>query len=93
MSESQPEVQTSPNVEAKGVEVTAEPSPTKEETLARVSVLSAELRRLILDIKKLPRDKTLSPHLEEVRCLSEAQTLLQTGLMWMRRAINPIKEF
>ena len=88
------EVKTGANVEAETRDVTAVvPMITKEEALRRVSEVSLNLRKMIVDVKKMPRDKTLEPHTDEMRCLSQAQNNLQTGLMWLRRAINPSKEF
>lgn len=89
------EIATSPNVEARANEISASamPSPTKEEVLARVATIGSELRKLVLEIKKFPRDKTLEPHNDELRCLAQAQTQLQVGMMWLRRSITPTKEF
>lgn len=92
------EIVTGGNVEAQaspvpqpGAPVT--PVPTKEEVMARINAAGAELRKIIVDAKKLPRDRSLASHLDELRCLAQAQNLLQTGLMWLRRAANPTKEF
>lgn len=92
------EIFTGGKVEATSKEVSptlpsTEPVPDRGLVSERISAASAELRKLILEVKRLPRDKSLEPHLEEMRCLATAQTNLQTGLMWLRRAVNPTKEF
>jgi hypothetical protein len=87
------EIKTGGQVEAVAKEVNSEPVPTKEEMQVRIAVAGAELRKIILAVKRLPRDKALEPHVEELRCLAQAQTNLQVGLMWLRRAVNPTKDF
>lgn len=51
--------------------------------------LGLELRALIVRCKKLPRTPGLEPHQDEVRALAIAQSNLQTGFLWLRRAIKP----
>lgn len=87
------EIVTQGKVEAEATEVAAKPVPNKDELVVRISAAGTELRNLILEAKKLPRDRSLEAHQEEMRCLSQAQNHLQTGMMWLRRAVNPSKEF
>ena len=78
-----------PEVEIVGTEV----KPTKEtasELLARVDAAGEELRALIVAIKTLPREKNaIQTFTDPSRSLSIAQVELQTGLMWLRKAIEP----
>jgi hypothetical protein len=64
-----------------------------DELLKQVDDLGEQLRLLIVASKKVPRDKSLEPHQEQGRALSLAQAYLQTGFMWLRRAIAAPKEF
>lgn len=89
------EIVTGAGVEAKAVETKAEPKPEvkKEDVLARIEAAASELRSIIVQVKSLPRDKSLAPHVDELRCLGQAQNNLQAGFMWLRRSANPTKEF
>lgn len=84
-------------VELTGLEVkpAAEtmPAPTVEELTNKVQAVGEELRALIVLTKRLPRAKGLDPHQDPTRSLSLAQMYLQTGFMWLRRAIQTPKEF
>lgn len=88
--------QGGPEVVLQGTEVPATPvtsPPTAAELLAKVDEAGAVLRALIVLTKKLPRDKALEPHQDPTRSLAQAQVHLQTGFMWLRKAINAPKEF
>lgn len=86
-----------PSIELEGKEIieppVAEPLPSAEELLKQADALGEQLRALIVLSKRLPRSKGLEPHQESSRSLSLAQMYLQTGFMWLRRAIKEPKEF
>lgn len=69
------------------------PAPTAEELLARANALGDQLRALIIDVKRLPREKAIEPHLDPFRSLNIAQQTLQSGFLWLRRAIEAPKVF
>lgn len=81
--------------ELQGREASAEPLPipTKEELTVALNAIGADMRNLILTAKRMKKEQGLEPHLDSTRSLAVAQQYLQTGFMWMRRAINPTKEF
>ena len=92
------EVQSPPGTEVvlQGTEVKpdATPKPTAEELLKKVEEVGEALRALIVLTKRLPREpQALDPHQEPGRALSLAQMYLQTGFMWLRKAIKAPKEF
>lgn len=66
---------------------------TAEEIDAALAELGKELRRLIVSTKRLPRTGGLEAHQDPSRALALAQSHLQTGFMWMRRAVAPKDEF
>lgn len=77
----------------KGTEVKDLPKPqSREELQKQVDDVGEYLRKLIVLTKLLPR-KGLENYNDELRCLSQAQTHLQNGLMWLRRAIDAPKVF
>lgn len=81
-------------VELEGKEVTDPgPQPTAEELIAQLDVLGDALRALIIRSKHVPRTKGLDPHQDPSRSLALAQSHLQTGFMWLRRAIDMPKVF
>ena len=85
-----------PDVEVKAVEAppkTVEPAPSAEELLLLTNNLGESLRTLIIAVKKLPKNKALEPHQDAGRSLALAQAHLQTGFMWLRRAIEVPKVF
>lgn len=86
-----------PQIELQGKEIAkaseAPPPPTVEEMLKRADELGARMREVIVAAKKLPREKGVEPHLDAARSLSLAQMYLQTGYMWLRRAIEVPKVF
>ena len=67
--------------------------PTPEDILHRVEEVGIALRGLIVDTKKLAPYPGLETHQHPTRSLALAQENLQTGLMWLRRAIRPEKIF
>ena len=78
-----------PEVEIVGTEVKPT-TATASELLARVDAAGEELRALIVAIKTLPREKNaIQTFTDPSRSLSIAQVELQTGLMWLRKAIEP----
>ena len=84
----------SDNVEVVGKEIKEIPAPPSAELLlAQANALGEQLRALIVTTKRLPRDKSLESHQDPVRSLSLAQAHLQTGFMWLRRAIEAPKVF
>lgn len=96
MSEQPMTVETSPGLEVDAhgrLAPPPEPPMTPEEVLARIDALGLEMRKVILRVKKLPRDMTLEPYQDLVRCLSQAQTNLQAGFMWLRRSVKQPREF
>lgn len=86
------ELKSEGNVKLEGREITA-PIPSRDDVRRAIGEAAMLMRRIILDVKKLPRDKALEPHQDELRCLAQAQTNLQTGLMWLRRAVEQTREF
>lgn len=62
--------------------------PTVAEVMAKVNELGAALRVVIVEVKSLPRTPGLDPHQDTTRSLALAQSHLQTGFMWLRRAID-----
>lgn len=87
------EAQDPSKIELQGKEIKEVPKPqSREELQKQVDDVGEYLRKLIVLAKLLPR-KGLEPHQDELRCLGQAQTLLQTGLMWLRRAIDAPKVF
>ena len=83
-------VSTNADVEVRAVEVAP---VNREDVVGRINAVGNVLREIIVEVKRLPRDKTLAPHQDELRCLAQAQTNLQTGLMWLRRAVEQSKVF
>lgn len=82
-----------PVFEVRGTEVTPQKLPDPDELLRQVNELGEALRVLIIATKRLPRDKALEPHQDATRSLALAQAHLQTGFMWLRRAIELPKIF
>ena len=81
-------------LEVAGREVkTAPQPPTEAELLAKLTECGDAMRELILLTKRLPRIAGLEAHQEQGRSLALAQAHLQTGFMWLRRAISPSKDF
>ena len=92
---------TGPEVVLEGREIQADalkpiapPAPPMAADLLRqVDEIGTVLRALIVETKRLPREKGLDPHQDPVRSLAQAQVHLQTGFMWLRRAIEAPKVF
>ena len=84
-----------PSVELHGTQVSGAPAPVPNaaELMARVNSIGDTLRALIVETKRLPREKGCEPHQDPVRSLAQAQVHLQTGFMWLRRAIEAPKVF
>ena len=85
-----------PEVQIQGTEVKSSPAvlaPTAAELLTKVEEVGTTLRGIIVLAKKLPRDKAFESHQDPTRALAQAQAQLQTGFMWLRKAINAPKEF
>lgn len=81
-------------IPAEGHEIKELPKAmTAEEIDSALRALGSELRRLIVSAKRLPRVPGLEAHQDPARALALAQSHLQTGFMWMRRAIAPKDEF
>lgn len=75
------------------MQVKEAPKPlSREELQKQVDDVGENLRKLIVLTKLLPR-KGLEGYNDELRCLGQAQSNLQTGLMWLRRAIDAPKVF
>jgi hypothetical protein len=93
----EPEIRTGGGVEAVAVEVGNDipkaEAQNPEQLLADLCALGVGLRDIIVLTKKLKRTPALDPHQDQMRSLSLAQAHLQTGFMWLRRAIIPTKEF
>lgn len=69
-------------------------APDADELLEKASAIGDQLRALIVECKKLPRDRNnILPHKDPSRSLSLSQMYMQTGFMWLRNAIKPSKEF
>ena len=88
-----PLVSLNSKVTVEGKEVSKEPPPKPAEVMAKVNDLGKQMRELILLTKRVPKVPNLEPHLDQVRSLALAQAHLQTGFLWLRRAIKPEKEF
>lgn len=84
---------TGPEVEVRAKETAVTPLPKAEDLLLQVNAAGETLRSLIVSAKRLPRDKGLEPHQDPTRSLALAQAHLQTGFMWLRRAIEAPKVF
>jgi len=72
-------------------DVTPPEIPNQEALLAEVEELAAKMRDLIVrakPLKLLDVGTTRQPHLESKRSLGLAQDYLQTGFLWLRRAIQ-----
>lgn len=85
-----------PNVELVGTQISDVKTAAPENAPALLNELNSvgdALRALIVRTKRLPRDKSLEPHQDPARSLALAQAHLQTGFMWLRRAITSPKEF
>ena len=83
-----------PKLEVVGSEIKILPAtPTDAELLAKLTECGDALRELIVLSKRLPRIAGLEAHQEQGRSLALAQAHLQTGFMWLRRAISPSKDF
>lgn len=67
----------------------APPPPNPDELMVEANRMGTEMRKFIVRCKKLPRTPGLGPHQDEVRALALAQAHLQTGWLWLRRAIKP----
>lgn len=80
-------------LEGKEVKPTDVPPPTAEELMTKLHELGEQMRDLIVLTKRLPRGKALDPHQDPGRALSMAQMYLQTGFMWLRKAVQMPKEF
>ena len=80
-------------LEGKPLEAPSVPPPTTEELSERVNKVGDDLRAVIVDTKRLPRVKGIDPHQDQGRALALAQAHLQTGFMWLRRAVKPQQEF
>jgi hypothetical protein len=80
--------QQAENVTLEGKEVKEIPAiPDRDELITKINAAGAILRMLILEAKKLPKEKGVEPHQDSVRSLALAQSHLQTGFMWLRRAV------
>lgn len=86
-----------PGLELRGKEIPPDVKIPKVPLAADLSIeadaLGEQMRQLIVSIKRLPRSAGLDPHQDPVRALSLAQAHLQTGFMWLRRAIETPKVF
>ena len=84
-----------PAIELDGKPAAAPPkeAPTAEALLKQTNEIGDLLRALIVSTKRLPREKGFEAHQEPVRSLALAQAHLQTGFMWLRRAIEAPKIF
>ena len=81
-------------VELLGREISEPPkAPTAVELTARTNELGEQMRSLIVAAKRLPATKALDPHQDPVRSIALAQSHLQTGFMWLRKAIEQPKVF
>lgn len=68
--------------------------PTVDELMERSHALGVELRTLILLVKKVAKNTPmLEPHQDPTRSLGIAQSNMQAGFMWLRRAIKPTDDF
>ncbi|MBM3460742.1 MAG: hypothetical protein FJX76_01445 [Armatimonadetes bacterium] len=80
-------------MEPEVVEVRAVEAPSRDALMAQANDIGNQLRALIVEAKRLPREKDLEAHQDPARALSIAQAHLQTGFLWLRKAINSPKEF
>lgn len=75
-------------------EVKEKPAPPDPAVLmAKLNELGDSMRALIIEVKRLPWDRTLGPYQDPVRSIAIGQSQLQTGFMWVRRAIEPNRLF
>ena len=65
----------------------------EDELLLRVQEIGFELREIIVQAKKLPSEPNIEMHESHMRALDVAQTQLQTGMLWLRRAITRQRGF
>lgn len=94
MDGTNPVESSSKNVTIEGREVTEKsPPPTAEALIAEMNAIGDALRALIVLSKRLPRDGATEAHQDPIRALALAQANLQTGFMWLRRAIERPKVF
>lgn len=92
----QPEEQEAKvDLEGKEIENVPEPEPlpTAEDVIAIANKLGKELRELIVLAKRVPGKKGVDVYQDPRRSLGLAQMHLQTGLMWLRRAVKVSDEF
>lgn len=82
-----------PKVEIQGRQVEPKPVPVAAGLLLRINDLGNVLREVIIETKRLPRDAGYEPHQDPTRSLALAQAHLQTGFMWLRKAVTRPKEF
>lgn len=66
---------------------------THGEAMLRIHDIGVIMRELIVDIKKLPTTGAYQAHQDPGRSLSLAQSHLQTGMMWLKRAVTPSEDF
>lgn len=87
-------VESNRQIDVASTEVKEKPAaPVKEDVLAKVEEIGVQLRAAIIAAKRLPRDGYTDPHQDPARSLALAQAHLQTGFMWLRRAIENPKVF
>lgn len=82
-----------PVIEVRGTEITKQKPPDADALLRQVNELGEGLRLVIVAAKRLPREQAFEPHQEPSRSLALAQAHLQTGFMWLRRALESPKIF
>lgn len=89
------EVRAAPGVEIQltGTDVTNRPPPDPAEVMKRIEDIGSALRAIIIECKRLPRDKGVEAHQDPTRSLALAQAHLQTGFMWLRRSVENPKVF
>lgn len=80
------------NIDVVGKEIAGD-IPTPEALCARLEAIGNDLRNLIVDAKRLKRIQGLEAHQDQGRALAQGQSFLQTGFMWIRRAIRPQSDF
>jgi hypothetical protein len=86
--------QQAENVTLEGKEVKEIPAISdRDELITKINAAGAILRILIIEVKKLPKEKGSEPHQDPIRSLALAQSHLQTGFMWLRRAVIIQDEF
>lgn len=86
-------VESNRQIEVIGTEVKDRSIPVRSEVMERLERAGVELRELIVLTKRLPREGAFESHQDPARSLSLAQSHLQTGFMWLRRAIENPKVF